>query len=101
MQQNHNDDEYSIEHILDESGDHENLTNIENLSVLETNFNSELSNIKPKSFQNNINYKQDIYKKSSYKMVKVDLSPNFNLSLIEERSSHLADYFWDNLLRIE
>ncbi|MDK1736623.1 DUF262 domain-containing protein [Dellaglioa algida] len=97
----YNDDEYSIEHILDESGDHENLTNIGNLSVLETNFNSELSNLKPKSFQNNINYKQDIYKKSSYKMVKVDLSPNFNLSLIEERSSHLADYFWDNLLRIE
>ncbi|MBO2714617.1 DUF262 domain-containing protein [Lactiplantibacillus plantarum] len=96
----YNDDDYSIEHILDEAGNRKSLSNIGNISVLERKYNDELCNIKPKNFHNNIDYKIDTYNESSYKMIK-SVSKGFNEESIPKRAQKLADYFWNEFLKIE
>ena len=96
----YNDDDYSIEHILDEAGNRKSLSNIGNISVLERKYNDELCNIKPKNFYNDIDYKIDTYNESSYKMIK-SVPKSFNEESIPKRAQRLADYFWNEFLKIE
>lgn len=97
-QRSYNDDDYTIEHILDESGQKDILTNIGNLSVLERKNNDSLSQLKPKNSNDDAIYKSDIYKNSSYSMPqKIDLN-NFHSKNISHRALDLAEFFWDNCL---
>lgn len=97
------DDEYTIEHIIDEDSDNESTTNIGNLTVLERKYNDELSLLKKEQNNKEITYKKDTYKKSNYNMTKKFFScySNYQISDIETRSEKLSDFFWDNFLKTE
>ena len=71
-----------------------------NISVLERKYNDELCNIKPKNFYNDIDYKIDTYNESSYKMIK-SVPKSFNEESIPKRAQRIADYFWNEFLKIE
>lgn len=99
-QRSYNDDDYTIEHVLDESGKEDILTNIGNLSVLERKNNDILSQLKPSTFTNNSLYKKDIYVKSAYSMPKqIDLN-DFHIEDIPNRALELSDFFWNNCLDV-
>lgn len=94
----YDDNKSSIEHILDESGNKsgnkEELLNIGNLTVLETQLNNKLGSKKPKNYSNNIDYKLHYYEKSSYKMTQDLCKKSFTEKNISSRASELAEYFW-------
>lgn len=97
------DDEYSIEHIVDESIDPEITTNIGNLTVLEARYNNELATIRYQdkvSDENSCRYKQPTYEKCNYKMTNDIFNeyPNFNNDQIIDRAKYLANFFWDTFL---
>ena len=86
---NYDDDEYSIEHIIDESSINLTTHNIGNLTVLETSLNTSIP--KDSTFK----CKNVFYAKSNYSMVKELLDhQSFNDTDINERSLMLANRFW-------
>lgn len=95
----YHDDEYSIEHIVDENQNDSTTISIGNITVLEQALNEELGRKSIKSKE--VKYKQDIYAKSKYKMVsnilKNDLK--FDRSVIDKRADDLADYFYNSFLK--
>lgn len=95
------DDEYSIEHILDESlGEN---TNIGNLVVLETKFNEEANQIKQKKGVITFKEKREIYLQSNYKMVALLLESYevFSRDNILERAKALSNQFWEIYFTVE
>lgn len=90
----YDDNKSSIEHILDESGNKEELLNIGNLTVFETQLNNKLGSKKPGKYSNNINYKLPYYEKSSHKMTRDLCKKGFTEKNISSRASDLAEYFW-------
>ncbi|MED4461809.1 GmrSD restriction endonuclease domain-containing protein [Metabacillus fastidiosus] len=91
------DDEYSIEHILDESLG--NTKNIGNLIVLEEKYNGEVNEEKKRN-KDMISFEQKklIYLKSKYIMVQ-SLCENytgFTREDVSKRANELANSFWDS-----
>ncbi|MEG7841779.1 DUF262 domain-containing protein [Bacillus mobilis] len=95
-----NDDEYTIEHILDESLG--NTKNVGNLTVLELKYNIELNKIKQKN-NNEISFEQKmaIYKNSKYPMVSelCDEYTQFSKDDISKRAKELAELFWESYFK--
>ncbi|MBM7030708.1 hypothetical protein CHR37_12165 [Bacillus velezensis] len=92
------DDEYSIEHILDESlGDTENIGN---LTVLEEKYNRELNEEKKQNKDISFEQKKSIYLKSNYTMVQTlcEKHNRFTREDVSRRSNKLANSFWDSFL---
>lgn len=91
----YSDDEYSIEHIINESNDAPYSCNIGNLIVLENQINQKEQNSK-KEFS--FSEKRIYYKESNYNIMKKFLESyieKFEENEIKERSEKLAETFWE------
>lgn len=95
----HNDDEYSIEHIINESSGASYSSNIGNLIVLENKINQKISQDEKRSKKDfTFSEKKKYYQESNYNMVKNFLESytnDFNKNDVYERSEKLAKKFWD------
>ncbi|RSD28493.1 DUF262 domain-containing protein [Mesobacillus subterraneus] len=89
------DDEYSIEHILDESLG--NTKNIGNLIVLEEKYNTAVNEEKKRNKDISFEQKKFIYLQSSYTMVQTlcEKYTTFTREDISKRANVLAYSFWD------
>ncbi|GEK34510.1 DUF262 domain-containing protein [Kurthia sibirica] len=94
------DDEYSIEHILDESLG--NTENIGNLIVLEEKYNREINEEKKRN-KNTISFEQKklIYLKSKYIMMQTlcEKKSSFARDDVSKRANELAKSFWDSFFK--
>lgn len=94
------DDEYSIEHILDESLG--NTKNIGNLIVLEEKYNREVNEEKKRN-KDMISFEQKklIYLQSKYIIVQTlcENYPSFAREDVSNRANELANSFWDSFFK--
>ncbi|MEB6066378.1 DUF262 domain-containing protein [Staphylococcus arlettae] len=95
----YNDDEYTIEHIINESNDVPYSYNIGNIIVLENQINQKI-NTEEQRLKKEFSFseKRTYYEKSNYNIMKKFLESytvKFEENEIKERSEKLAETFWD------
>ena len=95
----YSDDEYSIEHIINESNDAPYSCNIGNLIVLENQINQKINQKEQNSKKEfSFSEKRIYYKESNYNIMKKFLESyieKFEENEIKERSEKLAETFWE------
>lgn len=95
----YSDDEYSIEHIINESNDAPYSCNIGNLIVLENQINQKINQKEQNSKKEfSFSEKRIYYKESNYNIMKEFLESyieKFEEDEIKERSEKLAETFWE------
>lgn len=95
----YSDDEYSIEHIINESNDAPYSCNIGNLIVLENQINQKINQKEQNSKKEfSFSEKRIYYKESNYNIMKEFLESyieKFEENEIKERSEKLAETFWE------
>lgn len=94
----YNDDEYSIEHIINEGENTSYSNNIGNIIVLENKINQKISQEEQKSKKAfSFSEKKNYYKESNYVIMQDFLklyTDKFEENEIKERSNRLAETFW-------
>lgn len=89
-------DNVSIEHIIDEKNENEDVQKIGNLTILENGIHDSINKDQIDKYDDKITYYSGSYSVMTENLVK-DYE-EFDLDKIDERGKQLAKYYYDNCL---